>query len=93
MTGLGQASGNHEIRECMYFAQGASCGESKDRDDLDLSGTQQALLQELAQLNKPLIVVTVNCRPMTFGASRGAKNGASFFECFPYVCPEPVLAK
>jgi hypothetical protein len=22
----------------------------------------------------------------------GAKNGI-FFECFPYVCPEPVLAK
>ena len=72
----------------MYFAQGASCGESKDRDDLDLSGTQQALLQELAHLNKPLIVVTVNCRPMTFGASRGAKNGASFFlSAFPMFVP------
>jgi hypothetical protein len=23
----------------------------------------------------------------------GAKNGSSFFEWFPYVCPEPVLAK
>jgi hypothetical protein len=25
-------------------------------------------------------------------ALNGAKNGI-FFECFPYVCPEPVLAK
>ena len=23
----------------------------------------------------------------------GKQNASSFFECFPYVCPEPVLAK
>jgi hypothetical protein len=23
----------------------------------------------------------------------GAKNAGIFFECFPYVCPEPVLVK
>ena len=25
--------------------------------------------------------------------NRMRKNGSSFFECIPYVCPEPVLAK
>jgi len=31
-------------------------------------------------------------RLLPAGHSRGAKN-AIFFECFPYVCAEPVLAK
>lgn len=48
-----------------------SCGESRDRDDLDPPGTQLALLAALAQLRMPLIVVVVGCRPMTFGAADG----------------------
>lgn len=43
----------------------------RDRDDLDPPGGQLALLRAVAELGKPLIVVLVNCRPMTFGAADG----------------------
>jgi hypothetical protein len=30
---------------------------------------------------------------VTFASSPSACRNASFFECFPYVCPKPVLVK
>lgn len=49
----------------------ASCGESIDRDTLDLPGGQLALLSALAQLGKPLVVVLIHGRTATFGATDG----------------------
>lgn len=49
----------------------SSCGESMDRDDLDLPGGQMQLLKALAGLGKPLIVVLINGRTATFGAYEG----------------------
>lgn len=43
----------------------AQNGESKDRANLDLSGAQLKLLQELKTLGKPLIVVLVNGKPLS----------------------------
>ncbi|MBU3099422.1 MULTISPECIES: glycoside hydrolase family 3 N-terminal domain-containing protein [Clostridium] len=40
-------------------------GEFKDRATLDLSGSQQKLLEELKKLNKPLVVVLVNGKPLS----------------------------
>lgn len=42
----------------------AQNGEFKDRANLSLSGAQQRLLEELKSLNKPLIVVLVNGKPL-----------------------------
>ena len=40
-------------------------GEFKDRANLDLSGSQQKLLEALKTLGKPLIVILVNGKPLT----------------------------
>lgn len=58
-----------------------SCGESIDRDSLDLPGGQLALLAALvaADLAAPIVVVLVNGRTATFGAADGnvLLNGVS----------------
>ena len=38
-------------------------------------------------VQRPLVKVDARCRSLCTNATR------SFFECFPYVCPEPVLVK
>lgn len=43
------------------------CGEWRDRDSLDLQGTQLALLEAVAPVAKKTIVVLVHGRPQTFG--------------------------
>ena len=48
-----------------------SSAEGGDRDDLDLAGGQMALLRAVAALQKPLIVVLVHGRTITFGAGDG----------------------
>jgi len=40
-------------------------GEFKDRATLDMPGSQQRLLEELKKLNKPLVVVLVNGKPLS----------------------------
>ena len=50
---------------------GKSCGEGYDRDSLDLPGGQLVLLEELAALGKPLVLVLVNGRTATFGGRSG----------------------
>jgi beta-glucosidase len=49
----------------------SSCGEGIDRDSLDLPGGQLPLLDALAALGKPLIVVLVHGRTVTFGGESG----------------------
>ena len=52
-----------------------SCGEGRDRDDLDLPGSQLALLAALAgaqpRIAAPIVLVLVNGRAATFGAAQG----------------------
>lgn len=43
----------------------ATTGESRDRDNLNLPGVQEALVEELYKTGKPLVVVLVNGRPMS----------------------------
>ncbi|MCL4516323.1 MAG: glycoside hydrolase family 3 C-terminal domain-containing protein [Firmicutes bacterium] len=43
----------------------AQNGEGKDRADLNLSGAQQRLLEELKNSGKPLIVILVNGKPLS----------------------------
>ena len=45
------------------FQQSIS-GEGSDRSDLELPGMQRKLLRELSRLNKPIILVLVNGRPL-----------------------------
>ena len=41
-----------------------TCGETRDRADLGLPGVQQELVEAIAALNKPIVVVLVNGRPL-----------------------------
>lgn len=50
---------------------GNSCGEGRDRDDLDLPGGQLPLLQAVLGTGKPTVVVLIHCRTPTFGAASG----------------------
>jgi beta-glucosidase len=42
-----------------------TCGESRDRADLDLPGVQQELVQAICETGTPVLVVLVNGRPLT----------------------------
>jgi beta-glucosidase len=49
------------------FCTGQTCGEGTDRISLDLPGVQMQLLAALAGTGKPIILVLVHGRPVTFG--------------------------
>lgn len=55
-------------------------GEFKDRANLDLSGAQQKLLEELKATGKPLIVVLVNGKPLSIPWV--AENADALIETF-----------
>ncbi|SEQ09068.1 glycoside hydrolase family 3 N-terminal domain-containing protein [Neolewinella agarilytica] len=42
-----------------------TCGEGKDRDDLDLFGVQNELVEAIQQTGKPVVAVLLNGRPLT----------------------------
>ncbi|MFC5624804.1 beta-xylosidase [Algoriphagus winogradskyi] len=42
-----------------------TCGEGIDRDDLDLFGVQNELVEALHKTGKPIVVILVNGRPLT----------------------------
>lgn len=42
-----------------------TCGENKSRSSLDLPGYQDLLLRKLKELNKPIVVVLINGRPVS----------------------------
>lgn len=48
----------------------AQNGEYRDRADLELSGHQLELVRRLSQLNKPVIAVLINCKPLCIGKLR-----------------------
>lgn len=43
----------------------ATCGEGKDRSDLDLFGVQNELVEAIYKTGKPIIAVLINGRPLT----------------------------
>lgn len=45
----------------------ATSGEARDRADLDLPGVQQQLVEAVAAVGKPVVVVLVNGRPLSIG--------------------------
>lgn len=63
------------IGDCLY-----QNGEGKDRANIDLSGAQLKLLQELKSLGKPLIVVLVNGKPLSVPWT--AENSDALIETF-----------
>eukprot|EP00759_Apiculatamorpha_spiralis_P003137 PhF_6_TR11529/c0_g1_i1/m.18475/K05349/bglX; beta-glucosidase len=57
---------------------GVTCGEGVDRPSLDLPGVQLQFLQALIDVGKPVIVVLVHGRPVTFGADHGGSVVSMF---------------
>merc|ERR1712176_348446 len=51
------------------------CGEMFDRSDLDLPGAQLPLLQALVATGKPVVVLLIHGRQMTFGRGNTVLNG------------------
>ncbi len=47
------------------LADDCTCGESRDRADLSLSGAQEELVREVSATGTPTVVVLVNGRPLT----------------------------
>lgn len=62
---------NSDVNVLVVGDSTSSCGESMDRDTLDLSGGQLALLQSISTLGKPIILVLINGRTVTFDANNG----------------------
>jgi len=54
-----------------------SCGEGKDRSTLDPAGEQLELLSQVLKVGKPVIVVLIHGRSVTFGAGPNAIWGSN----------------
>ncbi len=54
-----------------------TCGEGTDRVDLDLPGVQMQLLAALIATHKPIVVVLVHGRPVTFGSHNSLLDDVS----------------
>jgi len=52
-----------------------TCGEMVDRSDLDLPGGQLPLLKALVATGKPVVVLLINGRQMTFGRGNAVLDG------------------
>ena len=50
-----------------YHEHGDTSGEGRDRSDINLPGVQEALVEEIARLGKPLVLVIVDGRPVALG--------------------------
>ncbi len=50
-----------------YSAFGTTCGENRDRDDLDLPGRQQELLEAVQAVGKPTVLVLSTGRALSIG--------------------------
>jgi beta-glucosidase len=57
-----------------------SCGEGFDRNSLTLLGNQEKLYHEIKKLNKPIILVLVNGRPLII--NKEMKESNAVLECF-----------
>lgn len=66
-------------------------GEAKSRAFLDLPGAQEALVAELADVGKPLVLVMMSGRPLTFQSS-AAKANAVLWAWHPGTMGGPAIA-
>jgi beta-glucosidase len=66
-------------------------GEAKSRAFLDLPGAQEALVAELAAIGKPLVLVMMAGRPLTFQSS-AAKANAVLWTWHPGTMGGPAIA-
>lgn len=57
-----------------YSAFGRTCGENCDRDDLDLPGMQQQLLEAVVASGKPTVVVLMSGRALSVGWAKDNAN-------------------
>ena len=53
------------VGEKSGLTDSATCGEARDRSDLELPGVQQALIQAIYETGTPVIAVLVNGRPLS----------------------------
>ena len=52
-----------------------SCDEARDRMELDIPGKQLDLLQGLVKTGKPVVLILIHGRPLTFGEGHNSKFG------------------
>lgn len=67
-TGFSQAITAAKISDAVILVVGGSrktCGEGADRDDLNLTGVQNELVEAIHKTGKPIIVVLINGRPLS----------------------------
>lgn len=57
-----------------YSSFGRTCGENCDRDNLDLPGRQQELLERVVNVGKPVVLVLLNGRPLSLVWAKGNVN-------------------
>lgn len=57
-----------------YSALGRTCGENCDRDNLDLPGMQQQLLEAVAASGRPTVVVLMSGRALSVGWAKDNAN-------------------
>ncbi len=66
--GFAEAIAAARRSDVVVLAMGGStqtCGEGGDRDDLDMMGAQNELVEAIAKLGKPTVMVLINGRPLT----------------------------
>jgi len=64
-TDEGKAKAAAENADAVIFVAGISEGEQRDRANLDLSASQERIINELAKTDKPLIIILMNGSPVT----------------------------
>ena len=64
--------------ESVGYDGGVSCGEGADRPSLDLPGVQLALLEAVLDTGKPVVVILIHGRPVTFGTDYGGSAVSMF---------------
>ena len=57
-----------------YSAFGTTCGENRDRDDIDLPGRQQELLEAVQAAGKPTVLVLSTGRALSIGWAQDHVN-------------------
>jgi len=66
-------------------------GEARSRASLDLPGAQDQLVEEIAQAGKPVVLIVMAGRPLTF-AKAAARAGAVLYAWHPGTMGGPAIA-
>ncbi len=66
-------------------------GEARSRSSLDLPGAQERLVEEVAKAGKPVVLVVMAGRPLTF-AKAAARAGAVLYAWHPGTMGGPAIA-